>query len=126
VTPSQPAALPPTQEQIAQGKAQDLLNKLRFVTPILVRAAKKKAFIDSYLDILDDALDDESYEMLVYALQRDDWMSTLFSDNPEVVANRPWFESFREAILQPDEDTDASGSTPEQGTQNQEQTGLVP
>jgi hypothetical protein len=126
VTPSQPAALPPTQEQIAQGKAQDLLNKLRFVTPILVRAAKKKAFIDSYLDILDDALDDESYEMLVYALQRDDWISTLFSDNPEVVSNRPWFESFREAILQPDEDTDASGPTPEQGTQNQEQTGLVP
>lgn len=126
VMPSQPAALPPTQEQIAQGKAQDLLNKLRFVTPILVRAAKKKAFIDSYLDILDDALDDESYEMLVYALQRDDWMSTLFSDNPEVISNRPWFESFREAILQPDEDTDATGTTPEQGTQNQEQAGLVP
>ena len=126
VMPSQPAALPPTQEQIAQGKAQDLLNKLRFVTPILVRAAKKKAFIDSYLDILDDALDDESYEMLVYALQRDDWLSTLFSDNPEVVSNRAWFESFREAILQPDEDTDASRSTPEQGTQNQEQAGLVP
>jgi hypothetical protein len=126
VMPSQPAALPPTQEQIAQGKAQDLLNKLRFVTPILARAAKKNAFIDSYLDILDDSLDDEGYEMLTYALQRDDWVTTLFNDNPDVIANRQWFESLREAILHPDEDTDAAGETPEPGTQNQEQAGLVP
>jgi hypothetical protein len=126
VLPSQPAALPPTQEQIAQGKAQDLLNKLRFVTPILARAAKKNAFIDSYLDILDDSLDDEGYEMLTYALQRDDWVTTLFNDNPDVIANRQWFESLREAILHPDEDTDAAGEAPEPGTQNQEQAGLVP
>jgi len=126
VMPSQPAALPPTQEQIAQGKAQDLLNKLRFVTPILARAAKKNAFIDSYLDILDDSLDDEGYEMLTYALQRDDWVTTLFNDNPDVIANRQWFESLREAILHPDEDTDAAGEAPEPGTQNQEQAGLVP
>jgi hypothetical protein len=126
VMPSQPAALPPTQEQIAQGKAQDLLNKLRFVTPILARAAKKNAFIDSYLDILDDSLDDEGYEMLTYALQRDDWVTTLFNDNPDVIANRQWFESLREAILHPDEDTDAAGEAPEPGTQNQEQVGMVP
>ena len=126
VMPSQPAALPPTQEQIAQGKAQDLLNKLRFVTPILARAAKKNAFIDSYLDILDDSLDDDGYEMLTYALQRDDWVTTLFNDNPDVIANRQWFESLREAILHPDEDTDAAGEAPEPGTQNQEQAGLVP
>ena len=126
VMPSQPAALPPTQEQIAQGKAQDLLNKLRFVTPILARAAKKNAFIDSYLDILDDSLDDEGYEMLTYALQRDDWVTTLFNDNPDVIAHRQWFESLREAILHPDEDTDAAGEAPEPGTQNQEQAGLVP
>ena len=126
VAPTQPAALPPTQEQVAQAKAQDLLSKLRFVTPILVRAAKKNAFIDSYLDILDDSLDDDGYEMLTYALQRDDWATTLFNDNPDVIANRQWFESLREAILHPDEDTDAAGEAPEPGTQNQEQAGLVP
>jgi hypothetical protein len=126
VVPSQPVALPPTQEQLAQAKAQDLLGKLRFVTPILVRAAKKNAFIDSYLDILDDSLDDEGYEMLVFMLQRDDWISTLFNDNPEVIANRQWFDRFREAILTPDEDTDAAGETPEPGTENQKQVGLVP
>ena len=126
VAPAPAAALPPTQEQVAQAKAQDLLNKLRFITPILVRAAKKNAYIDSYLDILDDSLDDEGYEMLAYALKRDDWISTLFNDNPEVIANRQWFVSLREAILNPDEDTDAAGEAPEPGTKDQEQTGLVP
>jgi len=113
VNPVQPII--PTQEQLAQSKAQDLLGKLRFVTPILVRAAKKGAFIDSYLDILNDSLDDEGHEMLVYMLQRDDWISTLFNDNPDVVANRKWFEQLREAILTPeDESTDTAGeATPE-------------
>jgi len=111
VNPVQPVqTLPPTQEQLAQSKAQDLLGKLRFVTPILVRAARKGAFIDSYLDILNDSLDDEGHEMLVYMLQRDDWISTLFNGNPDVVANRQWFEQLREAILTPeDESTDPTG-----------------
>lgn len=109
VNPVQPQALP-TPEQMAQAKAQDLLGKLRFVTPILVRAAKKSAFIDSYLDILDDSLDDEGHEMLAFMLRREDWISTLFNDNPDVVANRSWFEQLREAILTPDEEsTDPTG-----------------
>ena len=103
VNPPQPQALP-TPEQMAQAKAQDLLGKLRFVTPVLVRAAKKGSFIDSYVDILNDNLDDEGHEMLVFMLERDDWISTLFNDNPDVVANRQWFENLREAILNPDED----------------------
>jgi len=108
VNPVQPVI--PTQEQLAQSKAQDLLGKLRFVTPILVRAARKGAFIDSYLDILNDSLDDEGHEMLVYMLQREDWISTLFNGNPDVVANRQWFEQLREAILTPeDESTDPIG-----------------
>ena len=101
--PAQPQALP-TPEQMAQAKAQDLLGKLRFVTPVLVRAAKKGSYLDSYVDILNDNLDDEGHEMLVFMLQRDDWISTLFNDNPDVVANRQWFENLREAILNPDED----------------------
>jgi uncharacterized protein YoaH (UPF0181 family) len=116
VNPVQPVqTLPPTQEQLAQSKAQDLLGKLRFVTPMLVRAARKGAFIDSYLDILNDSLDDEGHEMLVYMLQREDWISTLFNGNPDVVANRQWFEQLREAILTPeDESTDTAGeATPE-------------
>lgn len=32
--------------------------------------------------------------MLVFALKREDWISTLFNDNPDVVANRQWFENF--------------------------------
>ena len=111
VNPAQPQALP-TPEQMAQAKAQDLLGKLRFVTPVLVRAAKKGSYLDSYVDILNDNLDDEGHEMLVFMLQRDDWISTLFNDNPDVVANRRWFENLREAILNPDEDsTDPAGET---------------
>lgn len=126
VAPAAPAALPPTQEQLAQAKAQDLLNKLRFVTPILVRAAKKGAYIDSYLDILDDSLDDEGYEMLTFMLQRDDWVTTLFNDNPEVIANRKWFDDLREAILNPDEDTTTGREVPEQGAKDQDPDGVVP
>ena len=84
--------------------------------PFVFASAIKGAFIDSYLDILNDSLDDEGHEMLVYMLQRDDWISTLFNDNPDVVANRVWFERLREAILNPDdEDTaDTAGeATPE-------------
>jgi hypothetical protein len=110
VNPAQPQALP-TPEQIAQAKAQELLGRLRFVTPVLVRAAKKGAYIDSYLEILNDSLDDEGHDMLVYMLQRDDWITTLFNDNPDVVANRQWFDNLREAILNPDEDTTGEETT---------------
>lgn len=110
VNPAQPQALP-TPEQIAQAKAQELLGRLRFVTPVLVRAAKKNSYIDSYIDILNDNLDDEGHEMLVYMLKRDDWVTTLFNDNPDVVANRQWFESFRQAIINPDEDTTGEEAT---------------
>jgi hypothetical protein len=117
VNPAQPQALP-TPEQMAQAKAQDLLGKLRFVTPVLVRAAKKGSYLDSYVDILNDNLDDEGHEMLVFMLQRDDWISTLFNDNPDVVANRQWFENLREAILNPDEDsTDPAGETTTEASQ---------
>ena len=113
VNPVQPPpaqSLPPTAEQVAQAKAQELLGKLRFVTPILVKAAKKGAYIDSYLDILNDNLDDEGHELLCFMLERDDWMSTLFNDNPDVVANRQWFENLRLAILTPEpDDEDATG-----------------
>lgn len=125
VAPATPAALPPTQEQLAQAKAQDLLNKLRFVTPVLVRAARKGAYLDSYLDILDDSLDDEGYEMLTFMLQRDDWITTLFADNPDVIANRKWFDGLREAILNPDEDTTTGREVPEQGTEDQKPDGVV-
>ena len=114
VNPTQPQALP-TPEQIAQAKAQELLGKLRFVTPVLVRAAKKGSYVDSYIDILNDNLDDEGHEMLVYMLQRDDWVTTLFNDNPDVVANRQWFENLREAILTPDDEDTTGEETTESG-----------
>lgn len=113
VAPAAPTALPPTPEQVANAKAQQLLGQLRFVTPILVRAAKKDSPIESYVDILNDTLDDEGYEMLTYLLQREDWTTTLFDNNPDVIANRQWFENFRSVILNPDDETTPGEETPE-------------
>lgn len=112
VAPATPPALP-TPEQIANQKAQALLGQLRFVTPILTRAASRNSPIDSYVDILNDTLDDEGYGMLVFMLQREDWISTLFNDNPEVVANRQWFENFRAVILNPDDEATLGEEAPE-------------
>lgn len=113
VAPAAPSALPPTPEQVANAKAQQLLGQLRFVTPVLVRAAKKDSPIESYVDILNDTLDDEGYEMLTYLLQREDWTTTLFDNNPDVIANRQWFENFRSVILNPDDETTPGEETPE-------------
>lgn len=113
VAPTAPTALPPTPEQVANAKAQQLLGQLRFVTPVLVRAAKKDSPIESYVDILNDTLDDEGYEMLTYLLQREDWTTTLFDNNPDVIANRQWFENFRSVILNPDDETTPGEETPE-------------
>ena len=113
VAPAAPTALPPTPEQVANAKAQQLLGQLRFVTPVLVRAAKKDSPIESYVDILNDTLDDEGYEMLTYLLQREDWTTTLFDNNPDVIANRQWFENFRSVILNPDDETAPGEETPE-------------
>jgi hypothetical protein len=113
VAPAAPTALPPTPEQVANAKAQQLLGQLRFVTPVLVRAAKKDSPIESYVDILNDTLDDEGYEMLTYLLQREDWTTTLFDNNPDVIANRQWFENFRSIILNPDDETTPGEEAPE-------------
>jgi len=56
------------------------------------------------LDILDDTLDEEGFGMLVMFLQRDDWVSTLFNDDPGVRENIGWFDNFRAMVLNPETD----------------------
>lgn len=92
------------QRAAAEAKMRSLLGQLRMVTPILVRAAKKDSPIESYLDILDDTLDEEGFQMLAMFLQRDDWITTLFNDHPDVRENIGWFENFRSMILNPEND----------------------
>lgn len=92
------------QRAAAEAKMRSLLGQLRMVTPILVRAAKKDSPIESYLDILDDSLDEEGFQMLVMFLQRDDWITTLFNDDPGVRENIGWFENFRTMVLNPETD----------------------
>lgn len=109
VSPQPPGQIPPPQDaamQAAQAKVQTLLGQLRMVTPILVRAASKNSPIESYLDILDDTLDDEGYGMLQAILQREDWVAVLFSNHPGVIQHQEWFNNFREMILHGDDNQD--------------------
>lgn len=125
--PAQPVALPPQdpQTQAAEQKMKQLLGQLRMVTPMLVKAAKRNSSIESYLDILDDHLDDESHAMLHMFLQREDWVTTLFNDDPGVVANIGWFNNFREMVLNPH--PDETEETPQgEGQEKTGPTGLVP
>lgn len=109
-------AAPPAQDDQtrAEAKMKDLLSKLSMVTPILVRAAANDSSIESYLEILDDSLDDESYGMLLWFLEREDWVVTLFQNNPGVVKHLPWFNNMRQMILNDarEEDPGSEGSTP--------------
>ena len=106
--PQQRPQIPVQQEDpktaAAEAKMRSLLGQLRMVTPILVRAAKKDSPIESYLDILDDTLDEEGFQMLAMFLQRDDWITTLFNDDPGVRENIGWFENFRAMVLNPEND----------------------
>lgn len=118
VTPAQPPPIPSpedAQRQQAEKVMRELLTQLRMVTPILVKASRKNSSIESYLDFLNDYLNDDQYDVLELFLQRDDWVTTLFGDNPEVTANLGWFENFRQMILHPDDDTpteaDSTGGT---------------
>jgi len=110
-------------QQAAEAKVRSLIGQLRVVTPVLVKAAARNAPIESYMDILDDTLDDESWAYLVAFLQRDDWVSTLFGDNPGVVRHKPWFDNFREMVLhEGEEEADSQG--PDAGSAGQ--PGMVP
>jgi hypothetical protein len=99
-----PSATDDAAKAAVEAKMRSLLGQLRMVTPILVRAAKRNSPIESYLDILDDTLDEEGFQLLTLFLEREDWVTTLFSDDDGVKANLSWFENFREMILNPSDD----------------------
>lgn len=129
--PQQASAPPPAPDAddaaraAMEGKMRSLLGQLRAVTPVLVRAAKKNSPIESYLDILDDTLDEDGWNLLTMFLEREDWVVTLFNDDPGVKANLPWFENFRAMVLTPPEDEgEATAQEPPPATSST--TGLVP
>lgn len=101
--PALPTPTPPN-DQAARRKAEELLMKLRLVTPTLVRSARDNREIEPLLDTLDDLLDDESHAMLCHLLEQPNWLEMLFGNNPDVQAHRQWFENFRELILNPEDE----------------------
>ena len=118
-----PAPAVDDEQARVQAKVRGLVGQLRIVTPMLVKAAGRNAPIESYMDVLDDVLDDESWSYLVAFLERDDWVSTLFADDPGVIRHRPWFDNFRLTVLhEAKEETTAQGQDPDAPRQ----PGLVP
>jgi len=110
----------------AEQRMKDLLGQLHRVTPLLVKAATKNSSIESYIEILDDHLDEESYAMLQMFLQREDWVTTLFNDNPGVIANKEWFNNFREMVLNPESDEQTEATPQGENPSSSGPIGLVP
>jgi hypothetical protein len=92
---------PPTPEDPVKAKVRALAMQLRMVTPVLVRAAQRNSDVVSYLDVLESALDEQGRAILVEFLRRDDWVSSMFDDNPGVLQHIGWFTNLRAVILDP-------------------------
>ena len=105
-----PATPTPTPaEQATLAKAEELLKKLRMVTPMLVNAAAKDSPIDFYVGILDDNLDDEAYGILCELLEQPEWTKILFNDDPGVMRHIGWFNNLREVILHDEGEAPGAG-----------------
>jgi len=120
VQPAEPTPIPSAQDlerQAAEKALRDLLGQLKMVTPVLVRAASKNSQIESYLDFVDDYLDEQQYQALQMLLQRDDWVDTLFGGDPGVRSNMGWFENFRQMILNPETEVETDDDTPKTDSQ---------
>ena len=110
-TLAQPAAdgIPPE----VKAKVDTLMMQLRMVTPILIKAANRNADIDSYLNTLDDLIDDAEHQILVEALRDPNWIATLFGNHPQVLANREWFTNFRDTIIHEHDHPETDASSPD-------------
>ena len=110
-TLAQPAAdgIPPE----LKAKVDTLMMQLRMVTPILIKAANRNADIDSYLNTLDDLIDDAEHQILVEALRDPNWIATLFGNHPQVLANREWFTNFRDTIIHEHDNPETDASSPD-------------
>jgi hypothetical protein len=98
--PQLPPTPQPTPEQRAVlAKAEELLGQLRMATPFLVKAAAKDAPVETYFAMLDEMVDDQSFDLLCQLLEQPDWTTTLFNNDPGVLQNIGWFNSLRDLIL---------------------------
>lgn len=88
-----------------------LIGQLRQVYPLLRSGAASNTPVESYLDILEDAIDDEAAELLEKVMARPDWKLILFGEpDPQPAA---WFDNLREAyLLPPDSEPVATVNAP--------------
>jgi hypothetical protein len=121
-SPSGAPQLPPTPqpnpaEAAVLAKAQELVGKVRMVTPYLIGAASKNAPVETYAAMLDDMVDQQSFDLLCQLLEQPDWVKIFFNDDPNVLQHIGWFNSLRDVILD-----ESEAPAPGEG----EDTGAVP
>lgn len=101
VPAGQPGAVLPagTAEFLASldPRSQALVMQLRQVWPLIRQGAALGTNTDSFLDILDAALDDESDRILKSILARPDWKAILFGEPDPQPAH--WFDALRDGYL---------------------------
>jgi hypothetical protein len=78
---------------------QQLIEMLRGFVPLLVNAAAQNSEVETYHNMVADILVDSQYDALCSVLEKPNWMTVLFADDPHVQAHRPWFESLRDMFL---------------------------
>jgi len=81
-----------------------LIMALRSQIPLLVSAAKKGADVVTYYNLLCDVVTEDQLNELCNILESENWIEVLFDNAPDVIANKPWFETLRKEILTPEDD----------------------
>jgi len=90
--------LPLTQEERIA-----LIMQLRTFAPLLVSAASNDSSVESYYDIVNDAMTPRYINALVEVLKEPDWINTLFGEHAGAVNQYAgWFHNLKEEFLRGD------------------------
>jgi len=104
--PGLPATIPALPPGIPPGMRPESIQiamEIRGYLPVLIQSAATGDSLDGIVWIVNKKLSDEQAIELEMILDREDWRSVLFNDDPAVTtAYRPWFDALRDAFL-PDE-----------------------
>lgn len=106
-TPGLPATIPALPPGIPLGMRPESIQiamEIRQYLPMLIQSAATGDSIDGIVWFVNKKLTNEQAIELEVILEREDWRSVLFNDDPSVTtAYRPWFDALRDAFLANDE-----------------------
>ena len=86
--------------------AGSLIQQLRMVKPMLVKAAANGADPAAYVEMLDGILDEETAPILAEILKQPNWLEILFGDTGPLQPHLQWFNALKK-IYESEEDPEA-------------------